>query len=178
MGQSALIPRVGGVISADIAVPEHASELEFYSRVLTTGERPLWRDDLLNSSGQPIIGLGARTEEYRDLPLQWMPHIQVADVAESVRRAVELGGQELLHGKNSDGESLWAGLADPGGAAFGIIPVVPPEAITPPDADAPADGVTGTIAWLDLTVPAAEATRDFYREVIGWSVEELEMKDG
>jgi hypothetical protein len=37
---------VGGVPSADIAVPEHERELQFYSRVLTTGERPRWREDL------------------------------------------------------------------------------------------------------------------------------------
>jgi hypothetical protein len=35
----------------------------------------------------------------------------------------------------------------------------------------------GRIAWFDLTVPEAAATRDFYREVIGWSVHEVAMKD-
>ncbi len=74
------VPRVGGILSADIAVPEHECEVRFYSRVLTTGENPLWREDLMNNRGVPIIGLGARSAEYTDLPLQWMPHIQVADV--------------------------------------------------------------------------------------------------
>ena len=37
-----LVPRVGGVLSADIAVPEHEREVRFYSRVLGTGEVPLW----------------------------------------------------------------------------------------------------------------------------------------
>ena len=35
----------------------------------------------------------------------------------------------------------------------------------------------GRIAWLDLTVPDAAATRDFYREVVGWSVRSVEMED-
>ena len=39
-------PRVGGILSADIAVPEHDREVRFCSRVLTTGENPLWREDL------------------------------------------------------------------------------------------------------------------------------------
>ena len=52
---------VGAVVSADIAVPEHEREVRFYSRVLTTGARPLWRDDLMNTRGVPIIGLGARS---------------------------------------------------------------------------------------------------------------------
>lgn len=36
----------------------------------------------------------------------------------------------------------------------------------------------GRIAWLDLAVPDAAVTRDFYRAVVGWSVQELEMTDG
>ena len=47
---------VGGVLSADIAVPDHARELGFYAKVLTTGKAPLWRDDLTNNQGTPVIG--------------------------------------------------------------------------------------------------------------------------
>src|SRR5918997_1602062 len=103
------VPRVGGVLSADIAVPEHEREVCFYSRVLSTGESPLWRGDtLMNNLGMPIMGLGARSAEYAHLPLQWMPHIQVADLATSVQRALELGGSVLMHSKNDDGKSQWA----------------------------------------------------------------------
>ena len=127
------VSRVGGILSADIAVPEHEREVRFYSRVLSTGENPLWREDLMNNLGMPIIGLGARSAEYAHLPLQWMPHIQVADVATSVERALDLEGRELMHGKDDDGTSKWAVLLDPNGAAFGIIPVVSAEAISPPE---------------------------------------------
>jgi uncharacterized protein len=167
------VPRVGGILSADIAVPDHDQEVRFYSRVLGTGEYPLWRDDLMNNLGLPVIGLGERNAAYADLPLQWMPHIQVADVAASVQRALDLGGSELMHAKDDEGQSQWAVLLDPNGAAFGIIPVVPAEAIPPTDAAARA----GCIAWLDLTVADAPATRDFYRQVVGWSVQDVEMED-
>lgn len=167
---------VGVVLSADIAVPEHDRVLRFYSRVLGTGDPPLWRDDLTNNLGIPIVGIGARSAEYEKLPLQWMPHIQVADVGASVARALELGGRELMHARSDDGASQWAVLLDPNGAAFGLVPVVPAEAIPPTDGVESADGV-GRIAWLDLTVPDAAATRDFYREVVGWSVEEVAMED-
>ena len=82
-------PSVGAVVSADIAVPEHERELRFYTRVLTTGDDPVWREDLMSSLGIPIIGLGERQADYDHLPLQWMPHIQVADVAASAQRALE-----------------------------------------------------------------------------------------
>ncbi|MHC4375929.1 MAG: VOC family protein [Planctomycetota bacterium] len=161
------VPRVGGVLSADIAVPEHEREVRFYSRVLTTGERPLWREDLINSRGLPVVGLGPRSAEYDHLPLQWMPHIQVADVAASAKRALELGGKELM----LDGSGQWAVLLDPNGAAFGIIPVVPADAI--PATEGAAES-TGHIAGIELTVPDAALARDFYREVVGWSVRDVE----
>ncbi len=167
-------PRVGGIVSADIAVPEHEREVRFYSRVLTTGGNPLWREDLMNNLGMPIIGLGARTAEYAHLPLQWMPHIQVADVAASVKRALGLGGNELMHAKGDDERSQWAVLLDPNGAAFGIIPVASAEAIPPTDSAAVR---AGHISWVALTVSDASATRDFYRQVVGWSVQDVEMED-
>lgn len=172
-------PRVGGTLSADIAVPEHARELRFYSRILTTGENPLWREDLMNNLGLPIIGLGARTAEYAHLPLQWMPHIQVADVGASVERALELGGSELMHGRDDDGRSQWAVLLDPNGAAFGIVPVVPAQAIPQAGDSAGHDSASplGHIAWLDLTVPDASATGNFYGEVVGWSLQSVDLED-
>lgn len=33
----------------------------------------------------------------------------------------------------------------------------------------------GSIGWVDLTVENAGELRDFYREVVGWSVSELDM---
>ena len=172
------IPQVGAVFSADIAVPEHERELRFYSRVLSTGDHPLWREqDLMNNLGMPIIGLGARSAEHANLPLQWMPHIQVASVATSVQRAVASGGRLLMDGKAPDGRTQWAVVLDPNGAAFGLIPVVTPEQMPPPAGGSP-DAPVGRIFWLDLTVSDASATRDFYRQVVGWSVQDVEMTEG
>ena len=168
------VPQAGCIFSADIAVPEHERETRFYSHVLNTGEEPLWRKDLMNNQGMPIIGLGARIPAYDHLPLQWMPHMQVADVASSVARALDLGGRALMHDKDDDGKSRWAVLLDPNGAAFGVIPVVPAESM--PSTEDTSTRV-GRISWLDLTVLDAIATRDFYREVIGWSIQDVEMKD-
>lgn len=170
-------PCVGTTFSADIAVPEHDREVRFYAQVLGTGDRPLWRDDLMNSLGMPVIGLGARTPDHASLPLQWMPHIQVADVAASVQRALDLDGGALMHHVDDEGRSQWAVLLDPNGAAFGIIPVIPAEAMPPSDAFPDAAEPVGRIAWIELTVPDAAAARDFYRQVVGWSVQDAGMED-
>ena len=179
MKSNAFVPRVGGTLSADIAAPEHEREVRFYVRVLSTGGHPLWRENLMNNRGMPVIGLGARTAEHASLPLQWMPHIQVADVSESVARAVDRGGDALMHGRDAQGNSQWAVLIDPNGAAFGIIPVVPEDQIPPSEGVASHDSSTpvGCIAWLDLTVSDALATREFYQHVVGWSVEDVKMRD-
>ena len=173
------VPRVGGIMSADIAVPQHERVVRFYARVLSTGDNPLWREDLMNNRGMPIIGVGARSAEYADLPLQWMPHIQVADVARSVERALELGGSEALHARGDDGSSQWAVLLDPNGAAFGLIPVVSEDEVPSREGAASRNAAAsiGCISWLDLTVANASASRDFYQKVVGWSVQVVEMED-
>ncbi len=163
---------VGGVLSADIAVPDHAREFEFYSKMLTTGDAPLWRDDLTNNFGTPIIGLGVRTPEYDTLPLQWMPHFQVADVAASVTWAVDMGGKELWHSRDDDGQSQWAVLSDQAGAAFGVIPAVVCESDTTRQDERP-----GCISWLSLTVPDALSSRDFYQHVVGWKARSIGAED-
>lgn len=168
---------VGGVVSADIAVPRHDEELRFYSDILSTGEDPFWRADLMNNLGMPIIGLGERTAEYEHLPLQWMPHIQVLDVAASVERALSLHATELAHGKNPEGVSQWAVLQDPFGASFGLVPVVAEAEMAYPDGvtASDADQRTGSIRWLDLTVPDAAGAQEFYRKVIAYSIEEASV---
>jgi hypothetical protein len=35
----------------------------------------------------------------------------------------------------------------------------------------------GEIGWIDLTIEDAPRMRDFYRQVVGWSVDELSMGD-
>ena len=173
------VSRVGGILSADIAVPQHERVVRFYGRVLSTGDKPLWREDLLNSHGIPVIGVGPQSTEYADLPIVWMPHIQVADVARSVERALDLGGREFAHAKGDDGTSQWAVLFDLDGVAFGLIPLINQEDIPPMGGSTSQDGAEGIgcISWVDLTVNDASTSRDFYQEVVGWSVKDVEMED-
>jgi len=166
-------PGVGGILSADIAVPERERELRFYSQILTTGSAPLWRDDLTNNRGTPVIGLGARSPETEALPLQWMPHFQVLDVGASVARALELSGSELMHAKSEDGQSQWAVLVDPVGAAFGLIPVVDGESEAADQLES-----VGRISWLTLVVSDVSSACEFYEQVVEWSAASAEVDGG
>jgi uncharacterized protein len=90
-----------------------------------------------------------------------------------------LGGSELMHGRDDDGRSQWAVLLDPNGAAFGLVPAEAAEPSPPTGAGASPGGAAraGGISWLDLTVPDAPATRDFYGQVVGWSVRDVAMEE-
>lgn len=162
--RNSFVPGPGGILSADIAVPEHDRELEFYSSVLTTGEKSLWNKDLMNNLGMPVIGLGVRTPEYESLPLKWMPHFQVENVGASIKQALASGGQEIFPSPVVDGEYQWGALADPAGTPFGIIP-----AVTPEEAGLPEGESFGRIAWLSLWAPDSTACQEFYQKVIGWN---------
>lgn len=168
---------VGLVPSADIAVPDHERVVAFYANALCTGDPPLWRGDLMNSRGEPIIGVGKRTEEHAALPLQWMPHIQVASVASSVERALGAGGTELMHGKDSVGHSQWAVLLDPSGAAFGLIPAGAASDAGPDPADDAAPD-TGRIVRCEIVAPDPGRAAAFYRDMVGWEVSESREQEG
>ncbi|MCR9159907.1 MAG: VOC family protein [bacterium] len=56
------------------------------------------------------------------------------------------------------------------------MPVSPPPP-EPAEADAATRAKAGRIAWLDLTVHDADAARDFYAAVIGWTPDPASMKD-
>lgn len=156
----------GGVLSADIAVPEHSTELDFYSTILTTGDAPLWKQDLLNNLESPVIGLGQQSPEYAELPLQWMPHFQVDDVSVSASRAVELGGKSILQSFEGDSQNHWAVLYDLEGAAFGLITAVKDD-----QPDENLQQRQGKIAWLSLSVKDVSESQKFYEQVIGWEGE-------
>lgn len=168
--------RVGAVLSGDIAVPEAERVRQFYSRVMGTGASPFWQPDLLNNLGLPILGIGAREGAYADLPIQWMPHIQVQDVDASVSTALKLGGSLIMDAKDESGTATWAVLMDPQGAAFGIMAVSMVKAFQGDNPPLVTEEPVGKIAWLDLTVADAAAALDFYTQVVGWTAEEFPME--
>lgn len=109
------LPGVGSVMSADVAVPDHEHEVRFYARILPTGETPLWRGDLMNNLGLPVIRLGAESPEYAWLDLT------VADLAESLCRVEEEGGSVVKVTRGSEGDVTYAVVRDPIGLHFALV---------------------------------------------------------
>jgi predicted enzyme related to lactoylglutathione lyase len=55
-----------------------------------------------------------------DMPAQWLLYVSVEDIDESIRRAVELGG-EVVNGPRAMGKSRFCVIRDPAGAVMGLI---------------------------------------------------------
>jgi len=105
--------------------------------------------------------------------MQWMPHFQVSDVGTSAARALELGGSKLMHAKSEYGQSQWAVLVDPMGAAFGAIPVVGDESKAADERQS-----IGRIAWLTLVVSDVSTVCRFYEQVVGWTTASTNVDGG
>ena len=60
-------------------------------------------------------------EEHNDIRPNWLPFVRVADVMETVAKAKELGGRVLIQPKPDLFEGKLGVIADPTGAAIGIL---------------------------------------------------------
>lgn len=88
----------------------------------------------------------------------WLVYFEVADVDVVAAKAQSLGGT-VFHGPEElEGMGRYAVLADPEGAVFAAVTPIEPSA-------APA-------GWVELDTTEVEAAKEFYREVLGWSVAE------
>lgn len=120
---------IGAIVSADITVPKADLLKDFYTQVIgwqtedfsmKDGDGAytdyVMKDDAGNWAGGICHSRGVN----KDLPPQWIVYINVADIAQSVRKCVELGGKVLKESKNAEGEYQYALLQDPLGAVLAV----------------------------------------------------------
>lgn len=88
----------------------------------------------------------------------WLVYFEVADVDVVAAKVQSLGGR-VLHGpEEREGVGRYALLADPEAAIFAVV-----EAHEPPAG-------RGVFTWDELDTGEVEAAKEFYREVLGWTV--------
>ena len=88
----------------------------------------------------------------------------------AVQKKLKAEGIELITEAEGEEGPASITLADPDGNP--ILFDQHPEDYQPKVKDSP-----GKPAWIDLTVPDAEAVRDFYKTVIGWESEPVSLGD-
>lgn len=121
--------KVGGIISADLTIPNTEQVLDFYQQIIGWQSEGLAMEDeqgkyddyvVKDVEGNWVGGICHRRGMNQDLPPVWMVYINVADIQASVQRCEELGGKVLKVASGDDGAIYYAIIQDPAGAIMGL----------------------------------------------------------
>jgi predicted enzyme related to lactoylglutathione lyase len=117
--------------------------------------------EMVKANGQLHGGFGSPPG---NPPAQWMGHVLVKDVDETVLRAEGAGGKILAEPMDMPEVGRMAVIADPQGAVIAAFS---------PQGDAPQNG--GTFVWDELLTTDVDDAKRFYGEVFGWTSEDKPM---
>lgn len=128
---------------------------------------------LMKKDGKQAWGGYPLPEEMKaqGTPSIFLSYVSVPDVAAAVEKAGTLGGNTLVEPMDVGGGTRVAVVADPTGAAIGLI--------SPPDE--PQTIVAnehGTLLWNELLTNDVDAARTFYTTLFGWQAADMDMADG
>jgi predicted enzyme related to lactoylglutathione lyase len=119
--------------------------------------------------GAEVAGLWAHgpEETAAGLPSAWHSYVSVPDADATLARAAELGGTPVPPGAfDVEGRGRGGVLQDPAGVVLGLWQ---------PGTDPGAGRVNepGCLTWNDLLHPDPAAVAPFYRDLLGWEVEDV-----
>ncbi|MCL4839172.1 MAG: VOC family protein [Thermoanaerobaculia bacterium] len=119
-------PQPGEIAWADLTVPDAEGLRDFYAEVVGWRPEPVEMGSYADfnlvqpATGEPAAGLCHARGANADLPPVWLLYVVVRDLAASVERCLELGG-ELVAGPRALGpEARLAVIRDPAGAALAL----------------------------------------------------------
>jgi uncharacterized protein len=118
-------PPIGQIVWTDLTVEDAEGVRDFYRSVVGWRFSPCdmggYEDFTMETSeGKSVAGVCHARGENAGLPAQWLVYVQVEDVEQCARRAVELGG-ELVHGPRSMGSNRFCVIRDPAGAVLALV---------------------------------------------------------
>jgi len=121
----------GSITWADLTVPDAEPIKDFYSQVVG------WKTQAVNmgkyddynmelpGTHEAIAGICHSRGINAHIPAQWLIYIHVADIEESVRRCLDLGGKVLVELKGMSGYGRYCVIQDPAGAAAALFELAP-----------------------------------------------------
>ncbi len=159
----------GKVVWRDLLTPDMEASRAFYSGMFGWAFESVGPGyDLIRHNGRLIAGMADL-----DTPgavSHWIPQVSVQDVDATAAAAVAAGGRQHLAPFDVPGRGRVALLADPWGAAFGVVRTAQGD---PPDREPGADEWLWTEIW-SRDVPGAAA---FYTMLLGYSLVETTVMD-
>ncbi|MBV6489776.1 MAG: VOC family protein [Fimbriimonadaceae bacterium] len=118
--------KAGAIIWHDLTVSDAEQLRDFYASVMGWIAEPHDMESYCDfdmkdpESGATVAGVCHARGLNAGIPPQWMMYVQVADLAASLARCVELGG-EVIHGPRAPEEGGYAIVKDPAGAVCAIV---------------------------------------------------------
>ena len=119
-------PKIGAILWQDLTVDNAAEVRDFYSQVVgwthTDQDMGDYPDYNMNipESGDTVAGICHAKGPNAGLPRQWLVYIAVADVEQSIKECLKLGGR-VIDGPRSMGDSQFCVIQDPAGAVAALI---------------------------------------------------------
>ncbi|MCZ6596985.1 MAG: VOC family protein, partial [Planctomycetota bacterium] len=120
-------PGTPGIIGwTDLTVEDAETIRDFYAAVV--GWKPEacdmggYSDFIMTAptSGTAVTGICHKRGSNASMPSQWMVYINVEDIATSIERCRELGGEVLVDVRNTPGQGSLCVIRDPAGAVAAL----------------------------------------------------------
>lgn len=119
----------GSILSTDITVPDADALRDFYTQVIGWESEDMKLKDkdgeyadyvMKDAAGNWVGGVCHARGVNSDLPPQWIVYINVADIAKSMEKCLQLGGKVLKESRSREGVIQYALLQDPQGAIIAV----------------------------------------------------------
>lgn len=128
---------------------------------------------LARSGGVYVAGMVDAGAEGKNANVsRWVGYLSVPDVDAAVKRNGEAGGETAVAPLDISGIGRVAGIVDPQGAVLGLA------RSSVGDPDDSGSGIPGSVAWNELLATDAAGAAQYYSELAGYEVEELQRRGG
>lgn len=124
---------------------------------------------LASHGGDMIAGMMELLPQMQGVPPNWLIYFDVDDADAATAKVQSLGGKVFREPADIPGTGRFAVLADPQGAAFGILAPAPMDPNPPVDAGAWNQQKVSHGNWAELMSTDPKAGFDFYSELFGWT---------
>lgn len=126
--------------------------------------------NLAKSGEEMVAGMMAMPEDVQNMPPFWMTYFTVDDADATVAAAQKVGGSVHRPPADIPNTGRFAILADPGGAAFGILQPLPMEGEE--NLEDCGHDAAPHCGWIELMSPDLDAAFGFYSGLMGWQKSE------
>jgi len=113
---------------------------------------------------EEVAGLFQQGPDMAGIPPHWTSYVAVEDVGASTQKAAALGGAVIREPFDVMEAGRMAVIGDPSGAAFALWQAGQ-------HCGAGLVNEPGALCWNELLTSNADAARDFYMQLFGWSAE-------